>query len=196
MDQKKRPSGDDTRGTKKLKLISKQPELKEIDLKPLLPKPFVTPAPYVSDTIKCNPFTHGMLSIQFFLCKECRGFLASKSVSPKDDGTFYLSVKMCGACKQLNQQIRTSVKETMKKDWPSAKTLFNSEPPKVQTSGGGWTLFAPPTSNKKIQTVKVSQAPPPTKLTPGQQQTTKTGGGIFGYSNLPPYSPEVQRSLF
>jgi len=136
----KRPSEDFAHGAKKLKL--NQPEM----VKPLLPY-----------EIKCNPFTYGMLSTQFFLCKECRGFLAGRSITPTDDGTVYLTLKMCGACKQLNQQIRSSVKETMKKDWPSNKNFQNTGGQQETKESGG--LFGKP------------YTPPPVKLTPGQQQT-------------------------
>jgi hypothetical protein len=147
LEMDKRTNGDVANGTKKQKLTSMQPQLKKVDLKPFFPPtPFITPAP--SGSIKCNPFTYGMLSTQFFLCKECRSFLANTSVSPKDDGTIYLTLKMCGTCKDLNGKTRAWVKETMKKDWPSNKN--------AQTGGG--------------QGGTKNLVPPPTKLTPVQHQ--------------------------
>jgi hypothetical protein len=142
MDHQKRPSTGGEVASKKLK--SKQPVLEqkpaaEKDIVLAFPAPFNAPAPYVSDSIKCNPFTYGMLTVEFYLCKECRGFLTNRTVMPEDDGTVYVTVKMCGACKELNGKIRACYKETMKKDWPS-----NNIVKKAQTSGGDTKPYVAP----------------------------------------------------
>jgi hypothetical protein len=83
------------------------------------PTPEVKPPTSEDGSIKCNPFTFGMLALEFYLCKSCRGFPGGRKVFPKDNGDVYLLMKMCQQCRELNQKMRECFKDTMKKDWPT-----------------------------------------------------------------------------
>jgi len=101
-----------------------QKKLKKTDADDEADADQITPVPEQmppdDGSIKCNPFTFGMLALELYLCKECRGFLAGRKVYPKDNGAVYLMVKMCEQCRDLNQKMRDCFKDSMKKDWPSS----------------------------------------------------------------------------
>jgi len=108
MDQKKLKKTDSEAATE-------EEEYSDTDLD----TPEVKP-PTEDGSIKCNPFTFGMLALEFYLCKSCRGYLAGRKVFPKkDNADVYFLIKMCQQCRELNQKMRDCFKDTMKKDWPS-----------------------------------------------------------------------------
>jgi len=111
------PLTEDMDQNKKVKKIDYDSE-EESDADTDLETPEVKP-PSDDGSIKCNPFTFGMLALEFYLCKSCRVFLAGRKVFPKDNGDVYLLMKMCQQCRELNEKIRGCFKESMKKDWPS-----------------------------------------------------------------------------